>query len=171
MQDAGLVTVSSRTLNACLLLGLCLTLFPGCEKPEAGPVALPEVLVTSVVQRDVPVYAEGIGTTSGYVDAQIRAKVQGYLLSRNYTEGSFVKAGSLLFKIDPRSYQASYDQMKGEVGRPSLAGLITFLLTGMEGMFMTGLRLCGLDYVGQVCGWSSAVLLIRRGAARLALAQ
>lgn len=40
LQDAGLVTVSSHTLNACLLLGLCLTLFPGCEKPEAGSVAL-----------------------------------------------------------------------------------------------------------------------------------
>lgn len=105
--------------------------------------------MTSVAQRDVPVYAEGIGTTSGYVDAQIRAKVQGYLLSRNYMEGSFMKAGSLLFKIDPRSYQVSFDQMKGEVGRPSLAGLITFLLTGMEGMFMTGLRLCGLDGVRQ----------------------
>lgn len=127
--------------------------------------------MTSVAQRDVPVYAEGIGTTSGHVDAQIRAKVQGYLLSRNYTEGSFVKADSLLFKIDPRSYQASFDQMKGEVGCPSLAGLITFLLAGMEGMFMTGLRLCGLGGIGQPCGWSSAVLLIRRGATRLALTQ
>lgn len=121
MLDAGPVVVSPRAHRACLLLGLCLTLLSGCDKPEAGPVALPEVLVTAVAQRDVPVYSEGVGTTSGFVDAQIRAKVQGYLLSRNYTEGSFVKAGSLLFKIDPRSYQASYDQMKGELGRAEAA--------------------------------------------------
>jgi membrane fusion protein (multidrug efflux system) len=70
-----------------------------------------------VIQQDVPIYAEGIGTTAGYIDAQIRAKVQGYLLSRHYTEGSFVKAGDLLFKIDPRSYQASVDQMVGELGK------------------------------------------------------
>lgn len=115
------VAVSRPALKAGLLLALGFTMLSGCDKPEAGPVALPEVLVTAVVQRDVPVYAEGIGTTSGYVDAQIRAKVQGYLLSRNYTEGSFVKAGSILFKIDPRSYQASLDQMQGDLARAEAA--------------------------------------------------
>jgi RND family efflux transporter MFP subunit len=89
-----------------------------CDRKEAASSAPPpEVLVTEVIQKDVPIYAEGIGTTAGYIDAQIRAKVQGYLLSRDYTEGSFVKAGDLLFKIDPRSYQASVDQMVGEVGK------------------------------------------------------
>ena len=81
----------------------------------------PEVLVTEVVQRDVPIFAEGIGTTAGTVDAQIRAKVQGYLLSRHYQEGSFVKAGDVLFKIDSRTYQASFDQMKGELARAEAA--------------------------------------------------
>jgi membrane fusion protein (multidrug efflux system) len=81
----------------------------------------PDVLVTEVVRRDVPIVAEGVGTTSGTVDAQIRAKVQGYLLSRHYTEGSFVKAGDPLFKIDARTYQASFDQMKGELARAEAA--------------------------------------------------
>lgn len=108
--------------HCILVLGLALAIFPGCGKqPEAGPIALPEVLVTPVVQQDVPVYAEGVGTTSGYVDAQIRAKVQGYLLTRNYVEGSFVKAGALLFKIDPRTYQASYDQARGDLARAEAA--------------------------------------------------
>lgn len=102
-----------------LLLTLCLLFLvaSGCERKDAVSGLAPEVLVTEVVRQDVPVYAEGVGTTAGTVDAQIRAKVQGYLLSRNYTEGSFVKAGDLLFKIDPRPYQASYDQMKGELAR------------------------------------------------------
>jgi membrane fusion protein (multidrug efflux system) len=69
----------------------------------------------------VPVVVEGVGTTAGTVDAQIRAKIQGYLLSRNYVEGSFVKTGDLLFKIDARPYQASYDQAKGELARAEAA--------------------------------------------------
>lgn len=77
--------------------------------------------MTQVVRQDVPVIAEGVGTTVGTVDAQIRSKVQGYLLSRHYTEGAFVKAGHLLFKIDQRTYQASFDQMKGELAKAEAA--------------------------------------------------
>ena len=104
-------------LSSCLVISLQL----GCERKEVGSTPAPEVLVTEVVQQDVPVYAEGIGTTAGQVDAQIRSKVQGYLLSRHYTEGAFVKTGDLLFKIDSRSYQASFDQMKGELARAEAA--------------------------------------------------
>ncbi|BFU96222.1 MAG: Efflux transporter, RND family, MFP subunit [Nitrospira sp.] len=81
----------------------------------------PDVLVTEVVRRDVPIYAEGVGTTAGTIDAQIRAKVQGYLLTRNYVEGSFVRAGELLFKIDARPYQATFDQQRGELARAEAA--------------------------------------------------
>ncbi|HEU4684159.1 MAG TPA: efflux RND transporter periplasmic adaptor subunit [Nitrospira sp.] len=77
--------------------------------------------MTEVVRKDVPVVVEGVGTTAGTVDAQIRAKIQGYLLSRHYVEGGFVKAGDLLFKIDARTYQASYDQKRGELARAEAA--------------------------------------------------
>jgi membrane fusion protein (multidrug efflux system) len=94
----------------------------GCGKREAGSApAPPEVLVAEVVQKDVPIYREWVGTTAGYVDAQIRARVQGYLLSRHYTEGSIVKAGALLFQIDARPYQAALDQAMGELGRAEAA--------------------------------------------------
>lgn len=93
----------------------------GCERKDAVSALAPDVLVTEVVRRDVPIYAEGVGTTAGTIDAKIRAKVQGYLLSRNYVEGSFVKAGDLLFKIDARPYQASFDQLRGELARAEAA--------------------------------------------------
>jgi len=93
----------------------------GCERKDAVSALTPEVLVAEVVRRDVPVFAEGVGTTAGTVDAQIRAKVQGYLLTRNYAEGGFVRAGDLLFRIDARTYQASFDQMKGELARAEAA--------------------------------------------------
>ncbi len=94
----------------------------GCGKREAGSApAPPDVLVTEVVQKDVPVYREWVGTTAGNVDAQIRARVQGYLLSRQYSEGSVVKAGALLFQIDRRQYQAALDQAVGELQRAEAA--------------------------------------------------
>jgi RND family efflux transporter MFP subunit len=86
-------------------------------KSAAPPVAPPEVLVTPVVQQDVPVVKEWIGTLQGSVDAEIRPKVQGYLLRRLYDEGSLVRKGQALFQIDPRQFQAAYDQAAGAVGR------------------------------------------------------
>src|SRR5688572_28930103 len=55
------------------------------------------VEVVEVVQKDVPLYSEWIGTTEGLVNAEIKAQVTGYLLRQNYKEGSFVKKGDLLF--------------------------------------------------------------------------
>ena len=86
----------------------------GCEKGEkAGPPGPPEVQVVDVIQKDVPVYKEWIGTTDGFVNATIRAQVQGYLVKQNYREGDFVKTGQALFEIDPRTFQAALDQSKG----------------------------------------------------------
>jgi membrane fusion protein, multidrug efflux system len=94
-----------------------LSLF-GCGKKEASPPPSPPpagVLVTPVVQRDVPVYREWIGTTDGNVNAEIRPKVDGYLLRRVYTEGSFVRQGQLLFEIDPRQAQAGLEQAQADL--------------------------------------------------------
>jgi membrane fusion protein, multidrug efflux system len=83
----------------------------------------PEVQVSVVEQRDVPVYHEWIGTLDGMVNAAIRAQVTGYLLTQNYSEGSFVRKGQLLFEIDPRPFQAALDQAEGQlsVARGQLA--------------------------------------------------
>jgi membrane fusion protein (multidrug efflux system) len=86
---------------------------PGCRKAQPPQAPPPEVLVAPVAQRDVPIYSEWIGTLEGYVTAEIRPKVQGYLLSQNYRNGGFVKAGQLLFEIDPRQFKASLDQAIG----------------------------------------------------------
>jgi membrane fusion protein, multidrug efflux system len=77
----------------------------------------PEVIVTEVEQRDVPVTSEWIGTTEGAVDAEVRAQVTGNLVSRHYKEGTLVKKGDLLFKIDPRPYRAARGQASGELAR------------------------------------------------------
>jgi membrane fusion protein (multidrug efflux system) len=87
----------------------------GKEPPPAPPP--PDVLVVDAVARDVPVVSVWLGTTEGSVDAQIRAQVAGYLVSRDYEEGQRVEVGDLLFKIDPRSARAALEQAEGDLGR------------------------------------------------------
>jgi membrane fusion protein (multidrug efflux system) len=87
----------------------------GCGKGKTPKIPLPSVEVTPVVQRDVPVYAEWVGTLDGNVNATIRAQVQGYLIRQLYQEGDLVKKGQVLFEIDPRTFQAAYDEAKGQV--------------------------------------------------------
>ena len=82
--------------------------------PQMPP---PEVEVARVEQRDVPIYREWIGTLDGMVNAAIKAQVTGYLMTQNYTEGSYVKKGQLLFEIDPRPFQAALDQAQGQLAQ------------------------------------------------------
>lgn len=87
-----------------------------CGRKDA-PLPPPEVLVAPVIQRDVPVVSEWIGTLDGSVNAAIRPKVEGYLLRQRYKEGQFVRAGDLLFEIDARQFVAAVEQAKGALGQ------------------------------------------------------
>lgn len=82
---------------------------------EAAAPPPPEVEVVEVERKDVPIYSAWVGTTDGMVNAKIRAQVSGYLLRQNYTEGSFVTKGQLLFEIDPRPFQAALEQSRGKL--------------------------------------------------------
>ena len=108
------MNVLTKTLRiaAALLLGIT----SGCSrKPEQVTPPLPEVLVTTVTPRDVPVIHEAVATLEGFITANINAQVQGYIISRDYKEGSVVKKGDLLFQIDTRPFQAALDQAKGNL--------------------------------------------------------
>ena len=95
-----------------------LLLFAGCGRKAApaGPAA-PEVLVTTVTPRDVPRVLERVATLDGFIDANINAQVQGYIISRDYQEGSVVKKGDVLFQIDHRPFEAALAQAKGNLDR------------------------------------------------------
>src|SRR5712691_6823293 len=106
-------------LGVALLLGAISFQLMSCGRSSAGaaePTA-PEVEVVTVEQRDIPVYREWIGSLDGLVNAAIRAQVTGYLLTQDYSEGSFVKKGQLLFQIDPRPLQAAADQTRGQLAQ------------------------------------------------------
>jgi RND family efflux transporter MFP subunit len=88
----------------------------GCGRTQAaGPPPPPEVRVAPVVQQDVPVYSEWVATLDGYVNAQLRPQVSGYIVKQNYKEGSLVRKGDILFEIDPRPFQAALDRANGDL--------------------------------------------------------
>ena len=89
----------------------------GCKKEQKSAPQAPVVEVMEVIQRDVPIQHEWVGTTDGMVNATIRAQVTGYLIRQNYKEGDLVKKGQVLFEIDPRPFQAALDQAMGDLAR------------------------------------------------------
>jgi membrane fusion protein (multidrug efflux system) len=105
-----------RALLALLLVG---ALFAAAcsRKPAQTAAPPPEVLVTTVQPQDVPRVLERVATLDGFINANINAQVQGYIVSRDYQEGSVVKKGDLLFKIDPRPFEAALAQAKGTLAK------------------------------------------------------
>ena len=101
----------------CASLLLLATLV-GCSSTEEKPAPPPPgVTVTPVVQRDVDIQQEWVGTMLGNIDADIRPKVDGFLLSQDYSEGSYVSKGQPMFHLDPRQAQAAVEQAQGRLER------------------------------------------------------
>jgi RND family efflux transporter MFP subunit len=109
-------------MRAMGVLIVALTICTGCashtEKPAPPP---PGVTVTPVIQKDVPIHQEWVGTMLGNVDADIRPKVDGFLVSRLYSEGSYVTKGSPMFQLDKRQAQAAVEQAQGNLERARAA--------------------------------------------------
>jgi RND family efflux transporter MFP subunit len=102
-------------LSATLIFA---SLFLSCSrKPPQAPVNAPEVLVTTVTPQDVPRVLERVATLDGFINANINAQVQGYIVSRDYQEGGVVKKGDLLFQIDSRPFEAALAQAKGTLAK------------------------------------------------------
>jgi len=104
-----------HSLLQATLLALVTLFLSGCAKKETPPPPAPEVEVTPVTQRDVPLYTECIATLDGYVNAQIQPQVTGYLMTQTYREGTVVRKGEVLFEIDPRPLEAALQQSKGHL--------------------------------------------------------
>ena len=110
---------TSGNLLIILLISTITVSLAACKKEAQSTASdpVPEVQVVQVSQQDLPIYAEWVGTTDGFINATIQARVTGYLLKRNFDEGTFVKQGDLLFEIDPRSFQATLAGAMGELRR------------------------------------------------------
>jgi len=87
-----------------------------CEDTKAPEHSPLPVVVSPAIEQTVPVYQHWVGSVAGFNNAQIRPQVRGYLLHRNYEQGTQVDKGELLFEIDPREFQAGLDAAKGQLG-------------------------------------------------------
>jgi RND family efflux transporter MFP subunit len=109
-----------RRISIGLVVTVLLVNALGCGSGKvraAGPPPPPVVEVAPVIQKNVPVQGEWVGTLEGYVNAQIQPQVTGYLIRQDYHEGGYVTKGQLLFEIDPRPFQAVLDQAKGQLAQ------------------------------------------------------
>lgn len=101
-----------------IIFAAALLVLPGCRNSHTRDTSSAvTVRVAEVTAKDVPVYSEWTASTDGLVNAVIRAQVQGYLIEQDYKEGDFVKKGQVLFKIDPRTFQAALDRAKGQLAQ------------------------------------------------------
>jgi RND family efflux transporter MFP subunit len=105
-----------RATFGALLVFLVFSTACSRKTVQTGPPP-PEVLVTTVQPRDVPRVLERVATLDGFINANINAQVQGYIVSRDYQEGSPVKMGDLLFQIDSRPFEAALAQAKGTLAK------------------------------------------------------
>lgn len=109
------VLLASAPLIAAALVPFLST---GCKKhAPAAERPAPEVLVMAAESKNVPVIRNWIGSVQGAQNAQIEARVSGYLMSQEYREGSLVKAGQVLFRIDPRPFEAALAQAQANLSQ------------------------------------------------------
>ena len=104
-----------RTMLAAVSMAAVLA--AACEKKPAAtaaPAPPPEVYVADVVTKDVPVYVELVGQAVGYQDVEIRARVEGFLETMKFQEGSFVRKGDLLYEIDRKPLEAGLAAAKAD---------------------------------------------------------
>jgi len=116
VRSCGCCKKASSFLGAILFVSSFL-LSTACQRPDSGLQPATPVFVTEVVEKDVPIYSTWVGTTVGFVNAQIRPQVQGFLVKQTYKDGDFVKTGQLLFQIDDREYKAALDHALGNLAQ------------------------------------------------------
>ncbi len=87
------------------------------EETTQAPAVPPDVQVTELVRQDVSITEEWIASLRGTEDAKIRPRVNGYLLSKEYKDGTYVNKGDILFLIDPRPFQVALDQARGQLAQ------------------------------------------------------
>lgn len=105
-----------RPWNGAAVCLVLLAFAPGCQnKAPTSAAAPPQVEVATVVQKNVPIYREWVGTLEGQVNATISAQVTGYLVERAYNEGSVVTNGQVLFQIEKGPFEAALAQAKAQL--------------------------------------------------------
>jgi membrane fusion protein, multidrug efflux system len=106
--------------SVALVALISLFLLSGCESghgQQVAPPTVPEVAVVTIEPQQIRLTTELPGRTSAYLVSEIRPQVNGIIQKRQFQEGSDVKAGQLLYQIDPAPFQVAHDSAKASLGK------------------------------------------------------
>ncbi|HEU5153129.1 MAG TPA: efflux RND transporter periplasmic adaptor subunit [Gemmatimonadales bacterium] len=104
-------------LQRATTLAVAVSLVSACHRSAPPPPAPPTVQVAEVIQRDVPISETWIGVLDGFVNAEIKPQVAGYIVKQVFREGTLVRQGEPLFLVDPRNYKDLADQAGATLDR------------------------------------------------------
>jgi membrane fusion protein, multidrug efflux system len=141
------------------------------QKQSAPPQQIPEVGVVTVKTSSVPVVSELPGRTNAYLVAQVRARVDGIVLSRDFIEGSEVKAGQRLYKIDPAPYIATLNNAKAALAKAEANLATTTAQAARYKVLVAANAVSKQDYDNAVASEGQAVADVAAGKALVASAQ
>jgi len=113
--------MKARVLLFLLVCSSVLLISARKKAPAKTSPPPPTVQVTEVLQQDVPIYRQWVGTLDGFVNADIKPQVAGYIQKQAYQEGTLVREGTTLFLIDARNYQDVVDQAKSTLDHNTAA--------------------------------------------------
>ncbi|AME23973.1 efflux transporter periplasmic adaptor subunit [Burkholderia sp. PAMC 28687] len=151
--------------TAALILAAC------GEKQSAPPPQTPEVGVVTVQPTTVPVVSELPGRTSAFLVAQVRARVDGIVQRREFTEGADVKAGQRLYKIDPAPYIAALNTAKATLAKAQANVATQNALAARYKVLVAANAVSKQDYDNAVASQGQAVADVASGKAAVDTAQ
>jgi membrane fusion protein (multidrug efflux system) len=152
-------------VSLALLLGAC------SKAPAPAPPPPPQVSVVTVHKTQVPVVIDLPGRTNAFYVAQVRARVDGIVLKRNYKEGSDVKAGRVLYQIDPAPYIATLDGAKAMLQSAQANVVAQNAQAERYKALVAGNAVSQQDYDNAVAAQGTAEAAVASGKAAVASAQ
>ena len=141
------------------------------KKESAPPPQTPEVGVVTVQPQSVPVFTELPGLTSAFLVAQVRARVDGIVLRREFVEGSDVKAGQRLYKIDPAPYLAQLNSAKASLAKAQANLATQNALAARYKVLVAANAISKQDYDNAVAAQGQAAADVAAGKAAVDTAQ
>lgn len=162
---------SLRYRNCAALCVFLLMAACGDSKPHAPVVQAPEVEVVSVHRQPVPIRTELPGRTSAYLVAQVRARVDGIVLKREFEEGSDVKANQRLYRIDPAPYRAALDSALATLQNARANVVAATALAQRDKQLITANAISKQDLDNAVAAQGQAEALVASGKAAVETAR